>query len=218
MTTITDLIPVPVHGHTLFVARAETPLVPLRPICEALELDWKTQYRKVKSHPTFAPTVGMVTTLDAMGRLREMIAMPAKMVTLWLATIHPQNVAAKVRETLIAFQTTSADLLYAAWVSVRAGLPIHTGGRPQSDLFGQAASPMDWLRHPAAQEAVLLRRQEAQKAEAFKGEKTLLRRQANAAARRAGLTAAQLDTLALLAFWPKLPAAQEPDLFDGECA
>jgi len=219
---ITDLIPVPVYGHTLFVARADTPLVPLRPICEALGLDWKSQHQKLKSHPTFAPCVVMITTHDAVGRLQEMVAMVAEMVPLWLVTIHPTKVAAKVRDTLIAFQITSGKLLYAAWISVRNGLPIHTGKRANPDLFRQAPSLGDWLEHPQVDEAVQLRRQEALLTEKFKAERGQLRRKANAVARKVGLTSRQIDILETFAFWsapaPALQQASLPFSPTEECA
>lgn len=207
---VTDLIPVPVHGHTLFVANEHRPLVPLRPICDALGIDFRVQQRKLSSHPTFEPTVVMMTTVGADGKVRDMLAMPADMVMGWLMTIHPDKVAAKVRETLIAFQRSASRLLHDAWAAVRAGLPLPTGNRPQPDLFGRAAQPSDWLRHPAVQEAVLLAREAQSVAMAAQAQRFLLRRRARKLAKQAGLSAGELDALTLWAFWP--PARPQAEL------
>jgi hypothetical protein len=198
-------MPVPVCGYTLFVARADTPLVPLRPICDVLGLNWKSQHQKLISHPTYAPCVVMITTHDTTGRLQEMVAMVAEMVPLWLATIHPNKVAEKVRKTLVSFQMTSARLLYAAWISEKKGLPKHTGKRPNKELFRQVAHPADWLEHPDVEEAVFLRREEALLKEGFKAQKKPVRQKANALGRQVGLTAGQIDLLAWLAFCPPAP-------------
>ncbi len=204
-----DLISVPVFGHTLFVARADTPLVPIRPICDVLGLAWQVQHRKLTSHPTFAPAVTMMVTTGRDGKLYEMVAMVAEMVPLWLATIHPDKVAAKVRNTLIAFQTKSAKLLYAAWVCATKGLPVHTGKRVNKDLFFQAARPTDWLEHPVVDDVMVLRHQEKVLTQGFKAERGEVRRKANALGRQVGLTAGQLDLLAWFAFSTP-PASEQP--------
>lgn len=205
MSSLAELIPVPVHGHTLFVANEEQPLVPLRPICDALGIAWQVQQRKVQSHPTFAPTVTMVVTVGADGKLREMTAMPADMVMGWLMTIHPDKVAPRLRETLIAFQRTAARLLHAAWAAMRAGLPLPAGPRPEAGFFDRAP-PQAWLRHPAVAAAVLLNREAEAKRSAAAAAARGLRAAALRRVREAGLRAAELDLLTRLAFFPAPPA------------
>jgi hypothetical protein len=196
---------VPVHGHTLFVANEEQPLVPLRPICDALRIDFRTQYRKLVGHPTFAPTVVMMTTVGADGKLREMTAMPADLVMGWLMTIHPDKVAPKLRETLIDVQRTAARLLHAAWAAMRAGLPLPAGPRPEPGFFDRAP-PQHWLRHPSVEAAVMLNREaEAKRAAAAQAARGL-RAAALRRVKEAGLRAAELDLLTRLAFFPAPPA------------
>ena len=213
--TITDLIPVPVHGHTVFVANADVPLVPLRPICAQLGLDWRSQQRKVQTHPTFAPCVVMVTTHDASGRLQEMLALPADLAMGWLLTIHPDNVAPKVRAALIAFQRQLYGLAFAAWQAARNGLPVHTGGRPVQAALFDVPNPMDWLRHPTFQVAMAKWAEATAVENAARERAGVIRKEARAVARSIGLTG---RAFAVLRDWAALPvpAAQPALRFDDE--
>lgn len=214
MSSLVELIPVPVHGHTLFVANNEQPLVPLRPICQALGVDFRSQHAKLQKHPTFAPTVVEITTVGADGKVREMLAMPADLVMLWLGGIHPDKVAAKVRETLIAFHRTAARLLYGAWAAMRAGLPLPAGPHPEAGLFDRAPV-QDWLRHPSVQSAVLLNREALAKREAALNASKGLRAAALRRVKEAGLRAADLDMLTRFAFFPAPPAQPALPLLEG---
>jgi hypothetical protein len=155
-TNITTLIPFSVHRHTFSVAKAEVPLVPIRPICEALGIDSKVQRRKLHSHPTFGSVGVMVTSTASDGKLYDMFAMPADMVMGWLLTIHPDRVAPRVRGALVEFQRHLFRAAYEAWTSARNGLPVHGGGRPRQGMLFEPQNPMDWLRHPTVLHALSL--------------------------------------------------------------
>lgn len=212
----TSLIDVPVHRHTLFVADdVRRPLVPIRPICEALGIDFKVQHRKLVAHPTFEPTVVMVTTVAADQKHREMVCMPADLIMGWLMTIHPDRVAPKVRDTLIAFQRDASRLLHEAWLAQRVGLPRPVQAGRQPSLFDQAVRPADWLTLPSVQEAAMLINEGKLAADAARGERMMLRRRARKLGRQSGLTLADLDVLSRLAFFPEKPASDQPRLFDA---
>lgn len=212
---ITDLITVPVHQHTLFVADERRPLVPIRPICTALGIDFRAQHQKLTAHPTFAPTMVMITTVGADQKPREMVCMPADMIMGWLMTIHPDRIAPAVRDTLIAFQRNASRLLHEAWLAQRAGLPWLAQGGRQPSLFDQAVKPADWLALPSVQEAVVLINEAKLAADAARAERFLLRRRARKLGRQVGLSLGDLDVLSRLAFFPGAPATDQPRLFDA---
>lgn len=209
---ITNLIPVPVHGHTLFVADDPTPWVPIRPICQALGIDDKTQRRKLQSHPTFAPVGGEMTSTGPDGKTYKMFSLPAPFAMGWLLNIHPDKVAPKVRATLVAFQRDAFNLLWEAYTAVRHGLPLHPGGRPSGDLFAQAPHWSSWYHHPGVQQAVSLGAQARSLMEKAKDQARELRRQARGIAARAGLKAPQLDLLTGMALLPPAPAVDQGEL------
>lgn len=46
------LLPVPFHGDTLYLVEHEgEPFTPLKPICQAIGLDWASQYTKLTGDP-----------------------------------------------------------------------------------------------------------------------------------------------------------------------
>ena len=62
--------------------------VALRPVCEALELDYASQFKRVQHQPW--ATVVMMTTVAADGKTREMTFIDRRTFTMRLATISPR--------------------------------------------------------------------------------------------------------------------------------
>jgi len=60
MNTETALVPF--HGHQLLTVKdGDTIRVAMRPICEAVGLDWKAQYNRINRHPVLSTCVVMST-------------------------------------------------------------------------------------------------------------------------------------------------------------
>lgn len=57
----------------------------LRPVCEALDLDYTSQFKRVQHQPW--ATVVIMTTVAADGKTREMTFIDRRTFTMWLATI-----------------------------------------------------------------------------------------------------------------------------------
>lgn len=211
MHDVVSLIPVPVARHTLFVADAEKPLVPLRPICQAIGMAWQVQHRKVASHPTFGPCVTMVATHDSSGRRQDMLCMPTDMVMGWLLTIHPDKVAPKARGTLIAFQRECFRLLHDAWQAVRFGIQPRPG-RPSGDLLDRTEGPPPLTDHPTVARAIArcLRAGEREAAtfRETRAERSIARREAASI----GLTARELRILVEREKWRRAAGHDQPAL------
>lgn len=214
-TNITTLIPFSVHRHTFSVAKAEVPLVPIRPICQALGIDDRAQRQKLQSHPTFGACGVMITSHDTTGRQQEMFAMPADMVMGWLCTIHPGKVAPRARDALAVFQRNLFRAAYDAWTSARNGLPVHGGGRPRQGMLFEPQNPMDWLRHPTVQHALSLWDSATDVEAQAREQANSIRVAAREAVRRIGLSGKAFAALrdwaeqAPLSPIPALPAATE---------
>lgn len=59
---------VPFRGQTLLTVRdGEQVRVAIRPICEALGLDWSAQYRRLLRNPVLADSVAMMATESSRG-------------------------------------------------------------------------------------------------------------------------------------------------------
>lgn len=74
MATQSALVPVEFHGATLSASIIDgAPCVAIRPIVEALGLDWASQFTRIKRHPVLSATVVVTTTVAEDGKNREMI-------------------------------------------------------------------------------------------------------------------------------------------------
>ena len=72
MADTTTLATVEFHGAHLVTTLVDgVPHVALRPICEAVGLDWNGQYQRLMRHAVLAPTVCMTHTVADDGKLRE---------------------------------------------------------------------------------------------------------------------------------------------------
>lgn len=101
----------------------------LRPMCERLDLDWKTQHSRVKADPVLGDAIRSVVLSTTEGYPREMVCLPLDYVHGWLFKINPARVAPDVRERLIAYQRDCYRVLAAAF-----------GATPAPDLAARVAA------------------------------------------------------------------------------
>lgn len=86
--------------------------VPIKPICDAIGVDYKTQHEKISDDDFLAPTMGIIPTVAADGKNREMCCLPLRYVYGWLATINPGKVAESARDSVIRYRRECYDVLY----------------------------------------------------------------------------------------------------------
>lgn len=107
---MTAIVKVPFHGDELIAV--ETPegvFVAVKPICERLGIDWRSQLRKISG----AKTVwGMVILyVPSAGGEQETACLPVNRVAAFLFSIHPKKVRSELRDALIRYQVEAADVL-----------------------------------------------------------------------------------------------------------
>lgn len=88
-------------------------LVPIRPICEALGIDYPTQFNKLKEDEFLSSTIGLSPTVAGDGKDREMVCIPLKYIFGWLFTINPRNVKEEARESVSRYRVKCYDVLYS---------------------------------------------------------------------------------------------------------
>lgn len=80
-------------------------LVAMRPIVDALGLDWGCQYRNISEDPVLKSTVVIMTTVGADGKDREMLCLPLDYLNGWLFKINANRYRGDARrETIIRYQ------------------------------------------------------------------------------------------------------------------
>lgn len=87
-------------------------LVPVKPICEALGVDYSTQLQKLKDDEFLSSTMGLSPIVASDGKDREMVCIPLKFVFGWLFTINPKNVKEEAREAVARYRAKCYDVLY----------------------------------------------------------------------------------------------------------
>lgn len=92
--------------------------VAVKPICEALGVDFSSQLQKLKSDPILSSTVVLSTTVGFDKKEREMITIPFKFVFGWLFRIDSRNVKEEARESVLRYQLECYDALYNHFVEL----------------------------------------------------------------------------------------------------
>lgn len=115
MTTFQEAAVVPFHGHQLLTIRdGETIRVAMRPICEAIGLDWSAQLRRINRHPVLAEGVAMMAT-PSDGGSQETFTLPLDFLNGWLFGINASRVKPELQERLIEYQRECFGALAAYW-------------------------------------------------------------------------------------------------------
>ena len=86
--------------------------VPIKPICQALTIDFSAQAQHIKRHYILTSTVVTLTTVAADEKAREMLCLPLKYIYGWLFTIDTGQVAEPRREAVANYQLECYEALY----------------------------------------------------------------------------------------------------------
>ena len=115
------------HGHALTVITgpAGEQLVAMKPICEAIGLDWDGQRQRIKRHKVLSRGAVMITAPSASGD-QEHTCLPLKMLNGWLFSVDAARVRPEIRDTLIQYQSECFDVLAAYWQQGEAVNPRKT--------------------------------------------------------------------------------------------
>lgn len=131
------LISVQFHGQTLItIQHNDEPHVAMRPIVEAMGLDWQAQLQRIKRHPVLAQGVVMITT-PSDGGTQETNCLPLKLLNGWLFGIDTNRVKPDIRETILMYQRECYDALYRYWHEGQATNPRFRPERTRKALPGK---------------------------------------------------------------------------------
>ena len=94
------------------VSTSDEQLVPIRPICEALGIDYSRQLKKIKDDPDLCSVVGDTPTTASDGKTYRMVCLPVRYIFGWLFTVNPNNVAPEAKEAVCQYRRACYDILY----------------------------------------------------------------------------------------------------------
>lgn len=102
------------HGSELVTLKVEDVVyTAVRPIVEAIGLDWASQSTKLKRNSAKFGCCDIATPTN--GGLQKMLCMPLKKLNGWLFSINPEKVRADLREKVIQYQEECFEALYNYW-------------------------------------------------------------------------------------------------------
>ena len=108
----TSTVVAKINGTEIVVVENGDKKVPVKPICDALGVDYPTQFTRLKSDPFLSSTIGLSPMVGADGKDREMVTIPFRYVFGWLFRIDSRNVKEEAREAVLKYQVQCYDALY----------------------------------------------------------------------------------------------------------
>ncbi|PJK07958.1 hypothetical protein CO610_07280 [Lysobacteraceae bacterium NML95-0200] len=105
------LVPVAFHGQTLLATTIEgKPFVALKPIAEAIGLQWEAQFKRIKRHPVLSEGMSIMD-IPSKGGAQQTVCLPLDKLNGWLFGIHASRAKPELREKLIQYQRECFDVL-----------------------------------------------------------------------------------------------------------
>jgi len=99
-----ELATIDFHGDTLFAFEREgEPFVAMRPIVEALGLDWSSQLQRIRRDEVLNPSVVMMTTVTDAGQ-RDAICLPLHLLNGWLFGVDAARVKPEIRDKITLYR------------------------------------------------------------------------------------------------------------------
>lgn len=94
------------------VATSDEQLIPIRPICEALGIDWSAQWRRIERDEIIGPVVAIIATTGRDGKQYEMYCIPYRFVFGWLFSIDTSRVNEEARPIVLRYKAECYEALY----------------------------------------------------------------------------------------------------------
>jgi hypothetical protein len=156
-STALATIPVPGTDAPLHAAQIDgRPMVSLKLMCDALGIDSDSQAKKLRSR-SWATTV-LNTVVAADGKLREMLLIDRRTMTMWLATLDERRVAEDARPKVIAYQSEAADALDAYF---SAGVAVSPASLSTFDILRAQIDQLEAAQRTAEEAKALAVKTEA---------------------------------------------------------
>lgn len=118
--------------------------LPIKPICDAIGIDFPTQYGRIKNDEILSSVVGLRPTTGADGKQYEMMCLPIRYVFGWLFLINPKNVSAESRPAVITYRCECYDVLWSHFVG--AAKKAAEQSRLEADLLRERGQLLEQSR------------------------------------------------------------------------
>lgn len=118
---------VPFHGHDLITIQdGETVRVAMKPICDAIGLQWQAQFNRIKRHAVLSQGVSIMN-IPSNGGIQQFTTLPIEMLNGWLFGVDSNRVKPEIREHLLMYQRECFQALASYWqkgVAINPRIPL----------------------------------------------------------------------------------------------
>ena len=94
------------------IATSDEQLIPIKPICEALGIDWEGQRQRIERDEILSSTACMIKAVAADGKEREMTAVPYMFIFGWLFSIDVSKVNDTAKESVLKYKMECYKVLF----------------------------------------------------------------------------------------------------------
>ena len=148
------------YGDRLYGVKEQDAIyIPLKPICEAMGIDHKSQHHRVNRDPVLAKGGVIMTIPFGNGGTQQMFCLSLNRLNFWLATVQPDRIKNDAaRDRAMLYREECADVLAAYFLTGKLPANPHLSAKLlQDDLFGDAptTTPLDDAMVAAIADAVM---------------------------------------------------------------
>lgn len=129
-----------INHQSILVIQNGQKLVPIKPICEALGVNDRSQRSKIESDEILGSVGVLSTSTGKDNKSYEMFCIPYKYVFGWLFTINPKNVKEEARESVIKYRMACYDALYQHFTDTQEFLEQKQLAIEKQTLIAQEAN------------------------------------------------------------------------------
>ena len=113
---MSEIVKVPFHGNEILaVEKNGKKYVAMKPIVEAMGLDWSQQVKNIKTDTVLNSVMGLEPITGSDGKRYEMVCLPLEYLNGWLFKVPANRYSGKRREAIELYQRECYHALYDYW-------------------------------------------------------------------------------------------------------
>lgn len=101
-----------INGVDILSSNVSEGLVPIKPICEALGIDYSSQLKKIKKDEYWSSAMILEPSTGFDGKTHKMCCISKKYILAWILSINPENVKPEVRQLVKEYRNKCYDAIY----------------------------------------------------------------------------------------------------------
>lgn len=109
---MSNVVTIDFYGNSIVAVLKEgVPYVAMKPICENIGLDWKSQHRRIQGSPVLSEGV-VIMTIPSEGGYQDTLCLPLEMLNGWLFGVDVNRVRPELKDKLIRYQKECYGVLF----------------------------------------------------------------------------------------------------------